>query len=84
MTGLDGGPARLSMSQSFQNIGGVLSRGGQTTALLGAKLRGDEVKFQFTTPDRKLHAFSGLVEGRRITGTVVSEYTQTPVEIIRP
>jgi hypothetical protein len=51
---------------------------------MGAKLRGDEVKFQFTTPDRKLHAFSGLVEGRRITGTVVSEYTQTPVEIIRP
>jgi hypothetical protein len=84
MTGLDGGPSRLNMSQSFQNIGGMLTRGGQTQALLGAKLRGDEVKFQFTTPDRKVHAFTGRVEGRRITGTAVSDYMQTPVEITRP
>jgi hypothetical protein len=84
MTGLDGGPTRLNLSQSFQNIGGTLMRGGQTQALLGAKLRGDEVKFQFTTQDRKVHAFSGRVEGRRITGKVVSDYMQTPVEITRP
>jgi hypothetical protein len=51
---------------------------------MGAILRGDEVKFQFTTPDRKVHAFSGRVEDRRITGTVVSDYMQTPVEITRP
>jgi hypothetical protein len=84
MTGLDGGPTRLNVNQSFQNIGGILTRGGQTQALMGAKLRGDEVKFQFTTPDRKVHAFSGRVEDRRITGTVVSDYMQTPVEITRP
>ncbi|MCE2781193.1 SAM-dependent methyltransferase [Limnohabitans sp.] len=84
MTGLDGGPMRMSMSQSFQNIGGILTRGGQTHAMLGARLRGDEVKFQFITQDRKVHAFSGRVEGRRITGTVVSEYMHTPVEITRP
>ena len=84
MTGLDGGSMRMSMSQSFQNIGGILSRGGQNHAILGARLRGDEVKFQFITQDRKVHAFSGRVEGRRITGTVVSEYMHTPVEIIRP
>jgi hypothetical protein len=84
MTGLDGGPMRVSMSQSFQNIGGTLTRGGQSHAMLGARLRGDEVKFQFITQDRKVHAFSGRVEGRRITGTVVSEYMHTPVEITRP
>ena len=84
MTGLDGGPMRMSMSQSFQNIGGILSRGGQNHAMLGARLRGDEVKCQFITQDRKVHAFSGRVEGRRITGTVVSEYMHTPVEITRP
>jgi SAM-dependent methyltransferase len=84
MTGLDGGPMRMSMNQSFQNIGGILTRGGQNHALLGARLRGDEVKFQFITQDRKVHAFSGRVEGRRITGTVVSEHMHTPVEIIRP
>ena len=84
MTGLDGGPMRMSMSQSFQNIGGILTRGGHNHAMLGARLRGDEIKFQFITQDRKVHAFSGRVEGRRITGTVVSEYMHTPVEITRP
>lgn len=84
MTGMNGGPMRMSMSQSFQNIGGILSRDGQNHAMLGARLRGDEIKFQFITQDRKVHAFSGRVEGRRITGTVVSEYMHTPVEITRP
>jgi hypothetical protein len=84
MNGMDGGPIRLNMSQSFQNIGGTLTRGGQTFAMLGAKLRGDEVKFQFITPDRKVHAFSGRVEGGRLTGKVVSDYMHTPVEMTRP
>ena len=84
MNGLDGGPIRVNMSQSFQNIGGTLTRGGQTFAMLGAKLRGDEVKFQFITPDRKVHAFSGRVEGGRLTGKVVTDYMHTPVEITRP
>jgi len=84
MTGMEGGPLRLNISQSFQNIGGTLTRGGQTLALLGAKLRGDEVKFQFTTPDRKVHAFSGRLEGRRLTGTVVADYSSTSVEMTRP
>ena len=84
MNGLDGGPVRVNLSQSFQNIGGTLTRGGQTFAMLGAKLRGDEVKFQFITPDRKVHAFSGRVEGGRLTGKVVTDYMHTPVEITRP
>jgi len=84
MTGMEGGPLRLNISQSYQNIGGTLTRGGQTLTLLGAKLRGDEVKFQFVTPDRKVHAFSGRLEGRRLTGTVVAEYSSTSVEMTRP
>jgi len=84
MTGLDGGPMRMSMSQSFQNIGGILTRGGQNHAILGARLRGNEVKFQFITQGRKVHAFTGRVEANRIKGTVVSDFMHTPVEIIRP
>ena len=84
MTGLDGGPIRLNISQSFQNIGGTLTRDSQTFSMLGARLRGDEVKFQFITPDRKVHAFSGLVDGRRLTGNVASDYMNTSVEITRP
>ena len=84
MNGLEGGPFRVIMSQSFQNIGGTLTRGGQTLPMMGAKLRGDEVKFQFTTSDRKVHAFSGRLEGGRLKGTVVSDFRHTPVEITRP
>ena len=84
MNGVDGGPLRLNISQSYQNIGGTLTRGGQTFNLLGAKLRGDEVKFQFTTPDRKVHAFSGRVEDGRLTGTVVADFSSTSVEMTRP
>ena len=84
MTGMEGGPLRLNISQSYQNIGGTLTRGGQTLTLLGAKLRGDEVKFQFVTPDRKVHAFSGRLEGRRLTGTVVADYSSISVEMTRP
>jgi len=84
MNGMEGGPLRLNISQSYQNIGGTLTRGGQTFDLLGAKLRGDEVKFQFITPDRKVHAFSGRVDGRRLTGTVMADFTSTSVEMTRP
>jgi len=84
MTGLDGGPIRLNISQSFQNIGGTLTRDSQTFSMLGARLRGDEVKFQFITPDRKVHAFSGRVDGRRLTGNVASDYMNTSVDITRP
>jgi 2-polyprenyl-3-methyl-5-hydroxy-6-metoxy-1,4-benzoquinol methylase len=84
MKGMEGGPLRLNISQSYQNIGGTLIRGGQTLDLLGAKLRGDEVKFQYITPDRKVHAFSGRLEGRRLTGTVVADYSSTSVEMTRP
>ena len=84
MNGMEGGPLRMNISQSFQKIGGTLTRGGQTLSMLGAKLHGDEVKFQFITPDRKVHAFSGRAEGRRVTGTVVSDYINTSVEITRP
>jgi phospholipid N-methyltransferase len=84
MTGLEGGPIRLNVSQSYQNIGGTLSLGEQTLPLLGAKLRGDELMFRFITPDRKLHAFYGRLEGRRLTGNVVSDFMQKPVEMTRP
>ncbi len=84
MTGLEGGPIRMNLNQSFQNIGGTLTRGGQTFSILGAKLNGSELKFQFITPDRKVHTFSGRLDGRRLNGTVVSDFMNTFVEINRP
>lgn len=84
MTGLDGGPMRMNISQSFQLIGGTLVRAGQTHTMMGARLRGDELRFQFADAERRVHSFSGRVEGQRIVGSVVSNYMHTQVELTRP
>jgi Methyltransferase domain len=83
LTGLEGGPVRLSMRQTFQNIGGTLTRASATQPLVGARLRGEEISFQFSTPDRNVHTFTGRVSGSKISGTVNSSGLQTPVEANR-
>jgi hypothetical protein len=83
LTGLEGGPVRLSMRQTFQNIGGTLTRASATQPLVGARLRGEEISFQFSTPDRNVHTFTGRVSGAKISGTVNSSGLQTPVEANR-
>ena len=83
LTGLEGGPVRLSMRQTFQNIGGTLTRANATQPLVGARLRGEEISFQFSTPDRNVHSFTGRVSGGKISGTVNSSGLQTPVEANR-
>lgn len=72
ITGVDTGPLRLSLQQSLQKIGGSITRGGVSQPLLGARLRGEELHFQFTTPDRQVRTFSGQVSGTQITGTISS------------
>jgi hypothetical protein len=83
ITGLEGGPVRMSLRQTYQNIGGTLTRASVTQPLVGAKLRGEDLSFQFSTPDRNVHTFTGKVSGNRITGTVNSAGMQTPVEAAR-
>lgn len=83
INGLEGGPVRMSLRQTYQNIGGTLTRASATQPLVGAKLRGEDISFQFSTPDRNVHTFTGKVSGNRITGTVNSSGLQTPVEAAR-
>jgi SAM-dependent methyltransferase len=83
LTGLEGGPVRMSLRQTFQNIGGTITRASNTQPLVGAKLRGEEISFQFSTPDRNVHTFTGRVSGNRMSGTVNSSGLQTPVEANR-
>ncbi len=72
LTGMDGGPFRLSLRQALQKIGGSLTRGVISQPLLGARLRGQELHFQFITPDRQVRSFSGEVVGGQISGTISS------------
>ena len=65
----------------MQKIGGNLTRGSNSQPLLGAKLLGEELSFQFITADRQVHSFSGKVSGSQITGTITSTGgLMTPVQ----
>jgi hypothetical protein len=83
ISGLEGGPVRLRMNQTFQHIGGTMTRGGVTQALMGARLQGEELKFRFSTPDQTVHTFTGRVEGKRMTGSVSSGFTHSSIEGVR-
>ena len=83
LTGMEGGPVRLKMSQTFQHIGGTMTRGNVTQALMGAKLQGEEIKFRFSTPDQTVHTFTGRVEGKRLTGNVSSATSNFSIEGVR-
>ncbi len=80
LTGAQGGPIKLTFHQQFQKIGGLLTRDSQTLPLIGARLRGEDLSFQFMTPDRRLHTFSGRVEGTQMTGTVTTDNLITPIK----
>ena len=82
-TGMEGGPMRVSLSQTFQSIGGTLTRASATQMLVGAKLRGSEISFQFSTPDKAIHTFTGRMGDDKISGTVNSSGLMTPVEAKR-
>ena len=82
-TGMEGGPMRVSLSQNFQNIGGTVTRASVSQSLVGAKLRGEEISFQFSTPDKNVHSFSGRVSQGKISGTINSSGLMTPVEAKR-
>ena len=82
-SGMEGGPMRVSLRQTYQNIGGMFTRASNTQPLVGARLRGEDISFQFSTPDKNVHTFTGRVAGDRITGTVHSATLHTPVEAKR-
>ena len=82
-SGMEGGPMRVSLRQTYQNIGGMFTRASNTQPLVGARLRGEDISFQFSTPDKNVHTFTGRVAGDRITGTVNSATLHTPVEAKR-
>lgn len=72
LTSQEGPAARITLRQNFQSIGGMLNRANVYQPLVGARLRGEEIRFQFTGADRTLHTFSGRIRGDRISGTLES------------
>ena len=83
LTGLEGGPVRLSFRQSFQQIGGLVTIDGVSHPLVGARLRGEELSFKMVTRDRQLSTFTGRVTARGISGTVNTSLSDLSVEARR-
>ena len=70
----DGGKtARLNLEQTFQNVGGTLTVDGRTLPLLGARLRGDDLSFQYRGEGQSVSSFKGKVNGDRLSGTLSTD-----------
>jgi SAM-dependent methyltransferase len=70
LNGLDGGPVKLSFRQLFQQVGGMATIQGVSQPLVGVRLRGNELSFKMSLPDRQMVSFTGRVTGKNISGTL--------------
>jgi SAM-dependent methyltransferase len=64
--------ATVNLVQSFQKIGGEIIQGKQRHPLLGATLRGDEIRFAFNDEKGVTHRFNGKVSGQQLSGYLFS------------
>jgi len=69
-----GKTARISLEQTFQNVGGSISLDGRSYQLLGARLRGEDLSFQFRAEGPAVSSFRGKVTGNRLSGTLTTDY----------
>jgi hypothetical protein len=83
-TPLDGSaPARLSLQQAFQQVGGTLSMGGVSQPVLGAQLRGNQLSFHFLGSDKVAQSVKGTVTADGFTGELTAYGRTRPVQARR-
>ncbi len=63
---------KLQLSQRYQKVGGTLWVEGQAQPLLGASLRGSELRFVFVGPDEGSYSVRMQVQGSAMRGEVTS------------
>jgi hypothetical protein len=61
-------PAKLSLRQSFQQVGGTLTMAGVAQPLLGAQLRGYQLSFHFLASDKIAQSVTATVTATALTG----------------
>ncbi len=64
--------ASVNLVQSFQKIGGELTQGAHRQPLLGATLRGEEIRFAFNDDKGLTRRFTGRVSGQQLSGVLRS------------
>jgi len=62
----------VRLTQSFQNVGGEVVAGAKKQTLVGASLRGNELKFSFNDDKGATRTFAGTVSGGTLKGLLRS------------
>ena len=58
----------VRLTQSFQNVGGEVTAGAKKQTLVGASLRGSDLKFSFNDDKGATRTFAGTVSGGSLKG----------------
>ena len=75
-----GGPSyTVGLTQTFQKVSGDLVTDGGRQPLVGATLRGDQLRFAFNDAKGVTRTFSGTVRGTELVGTLKSSAGETKV-----
>ena len=82
--GLEGvAPGKLTLHQSFQQIGGTLTVAGVSQPLLGAHLSADQLSFSFFGPDKVMQSITATVTAGNLSGMHTAYGTTKAVEATR-
>jgi precorrin-6B methylase 2 len=76
-------PAKLSLRQAFQQVGGTLSMAGLGQTVLGAQLRGNQLSFHFVGRDNIAQSVTGTVTADTFTGELTAYGQTRPVQAKR-
>jgi hypothetical protein len=76
-----GGPAQytLNLTQKYQKISGDINVGGKKQPLVGATVRGDELKFAFNDEKGVTRTMTANVRGNEFNGTLKGGGAETKV-----
>ena len=70
----------IKFEQTFQNVGGTITVDGRSVPLLGAKLHGEDLSFQFRGEGQAVNTFSGKVSGNRLSGMLSTDRAMQSVD----
>jgi hypothetical protein len=75
----DGGSTTVNLTQNFQKISGEVTSGAARQPLVGATLRGDQLRFAFNDAKGVTRTFNGTVRGNELVGTLKGANAETKV-----
>ena len=77
--GGNGGQYAVNLKQTYQKVSGDVAGTGARQPLVGATLRGDEIKFAFNDDKGVTRTLTATVRGNELTGVLRGGGTETKV-----